>query len=100
MSHSRVKYFFGSIVLSFLACKNPEKKNETVFSGIKKDTTIKYAKRFAISSGKNLTVVYLFGNRSNYDTTATYIIYSDSNAFINVPKGAHRVKSPCKKLQL
>ena len=79
-------------------CKGPSEKKSNIFSAAKKDTTIKYAKRFSISNGKDVTYVYLFGDRNNYDTTSTFIIYSDSNALVNIPPGAQLIKSPCKKI--
>lgn len=98
MQFNFIKYVFGIVFLIFISCGTSTKKSAIAFSDLKKDTTIKYAKRFSIARNKDLTVVYLFGNRSNFDTTATYVIYKDSSSITNVSKNATLVRSPCKNI--
>lgn len=81
-----------------IGCHQPTEKPNTINSVPKKDTSIKYAKRFAISRDKDLTFIYLFGNRSNFDTTAIYLVYKDSSLIKNFPKTITLVKSPCKRI--
>lgn len=86
-------------MLFLYSCKNENKQSETVFSGLRNDTTIRYAKRFAIASNARVTVVYLFGNRQNFDTTSTFLIYKDS--VIHSKKTAKHVfelQLPCKNI--
>lgn len=80
-----------------LACQNPSSKRP-VDSSIQKDTSIKYAKRFSISSNSETTIVYLFGDRSNFDTTATYIISKNLSNNNPSTKNVYHIKSPCKKI--
>lgn len=63
-----------------------------------KGTGLGYAKRFAISKTGNYTLVYLFGNKNNYDTTTTFIVYTDSIDLPGLSKKIIPVKSPCLKI--
>ncbi|MDP3556372.1 MAG: ABC transporter substrate-binding protein [Bacteroidota bacterium] len=63
-----------------------------------KDTSIRYAKRFAISRNTDATMLYLFGNKDNFDTTATYLIYTDSSSIQNISKNITLVKTPCNNI--
>lgn len=63
-----------------------------------KGTGLGYAKRFAISKAGNCTLVYLFGNKNNYDTTTTFIVYTDSIDLPRLSKKIIPVKSPCLKI--
>lgn len=80
-----------------MACQNPSSQR-LADPSIQKDTSIKYAKRFSISSNNETTIIYLFGDRSNFDTTATYVI--SKNLSNNKPssKNVFYIKSPCKKI--
>lgn len=89
--------FFGAC--SFLFCCHQPKENDAAkTSHLKKDTSIKYAKRFAISKNKDLTYIYLFGNKTNFDTTAIYLIYKDPTLIKNISKAIVPVKSPCEHI--
>jgi len=92
------KYFFGFLFLILCSCSNSIEKAIADFSDLKTDSTIKYAKRFSIASNKDFTLVYLFGNKLNFDTTATYLIYKDSTQFTKTPKNTILVKSSCKNI--
>lgn len=93
-----LRYLPGAFLLLFAACKTPGKHSEDYFPELKKDTSIKYARRFAIADAEKYTVVYLFGNRNNYDTTATFIIYPDSAPLPPAEKTISQIKIPCKKI--
>ncbi|MDO9000108.1 MAG: ABC transporter substrate-binding protein [Bacteroidota bacterium] len=96
-----VKFFKNIIcvlILLLLGCKTSNDNKEKAAITLTKDTSIKYAKRFAIASNNNITMLYLFGNKDNFDTTATYIVYADSSAIENIPKNITAVKSPCKNI--
>lgn len=80
------------------SCHEPAEKKTTEPDGLKKQSQLKYAKRFALRKEKDYTLLYLFGNRSNYDTTATYLIYRDSLVPAQDSKSKVLVKSPCKKI--
>ncbi len=93
-----LKYFVASVFLIVISCAGPTERSTDLFSDLKKDTSIKYAKRFSISRNKDLTLIYLFGNKENFDTTATYLICKDPSAIKNVAKNITLIKSPCKKI--
>ncbi|WP_317899311.1 ABC transporter substrate-binding protein [Aurantibacillus circumpalustris] len=91
-------FFFLIIFLALFGCKNSSnvKENETV--QVKNNSNIKYAKRFAIRKENNYCFVYLFGNRQNYDTTSTFVIYTntiDPNLF---SRKEILIKSPSKRI--
>lgn len=92
------KYFLGILCIVICGCTNFIEQTETLLPGLKTDSTLKYAKRFSIAQNENFTIVYLFGNKSNFDTTATYLIYKDSSNLKNTPNKCVLVKSPCKKI--
>ena len=93
---------FNTLLATFwlflFGCSEQKEKTAAFSSGLKKDSSIKYAKRFAILCNKDLTLIYLFGNKSNYDTTAAYLIYKDSTLIKNAPKNFILIKSPCNKI--
>lgn len=72
--------------------------NHNAFGELKRDTAIRYAKRFSISENEKLRVVYLFGNRNINDTTCTYIFLKDSSANISLPRNSFVFRSSCKKI--
>lgn len=98
MKYNILKYLFFGIFFVAISCSAPSVKTITPFSDLKKDTSIKYAKRFSISRNKDLTLIYLFGNKENFDTTATYLIYTDSSLIKTIPKNITLIKSPCKTI--
>jgi iron complex transport system substrate-binding protein len=91
---------FAAIFLLILsACKTPDGNKAGGLSELKKDTSIRYAKRFSIAEGKGYTMVYIFGNRKNIsDTTAAFLISEDSAKSYTVPANITIVKSPCTKI--
>ena len=81
-----------------IACHPSTENYHDSVSRSKNDTSIKYAKRFAISKNKNFTYIFVFANSSNFDTTATYLIYKDPELIKNIPKTIIPVKSPCENI--
>lgn len=94
--------FFAAI---FFSCsEKPQStsgiKKQELFSTLKKDTSVKYAKRFAVYENKTCKVLYLFGRVNINDTSATYILLKDTsvkvqeseNTFV-LEKGCHKIAS-------
>ena len=98
MKFNYLKYLSVFVFITLFSCQQPSKKSSNIFSGIKKDSTIKYAKRFSIARHKNYTLVFLFGNKQNLDTTATYLIYNNNLLIDNTPQNIITIKKPCKKI--
>ena len=59
---------------------------------------VKYAKRFTIEPFEKYTVVRVFGNRRNFDTTATYILYKHQRYLTALSLRGIPVKIPCQKI--
>lgn len=81
-----------------VSCTQPGKRKEVVFAESSSQSNIQYAKRFSIVKQGAFTLVYLFGNRANTDTTATFVLYHDSSALDQFPQKIQRIKVPCKKV--
>jgi iron complex transport system substrate-binding protein len=96
----QIGYLPGCILLLFfVACNNRSENTDVRFPELKQDTGIKYARRFAISDSKHFSVVYLFGNRNNAkDTTASYIVFSDSSSLPPLPSNMSRIRIPCRRI--
>jgi iron complex transport system substrate-binding protein len=97
MAH-KFSYSIGILFLLFISCTHRENTSQSAIQHLKKDSILKYARRFSISYAKDFTAVYLFGNKTNYDTTASFIIYSDSASVSRFSKKNVFIKSPCKKI--
>ncbi|MBX3163296.1 MAG: ABC transporter substrate-binding protein [Bacteroidetes bacterium] len=96
---SYVVKIFTLFSLFFFSCKNPETKTDFNFSDFKRDTSIRYAKRFAIARNADIALVYLFGNKTNFDTTSVFLLYKDTTLVQkNLPKKITAVKIPCTKI--
>lgn len=94
----KIVYSITLLSLLFSACTQTiEQSNKELLVSAKK-TSLRYAKRFAISKAASYTLVYLFGNKNNYDTTTTFIVYTDSIDLSQFSKKAIPVKSPCVKI--
>lgn len=89
-----------SVVLAGLqACKDPGTSSEDIQAQVVKDSSeVRYARRFAIRREKDFTLVYLFGDRRNYDTTATYVLYSNPEVARAQPVKGIYLKSPCTRI--
>lgn len=84
-------------VLQYSCGNSPEKKGEVIVE-TKGLSSVHYAKRFAIVNHTDYTLVYLFGNRTNFDTTARFLIYKDEAFASKLPANTIGIKTPCKKI--
>jgi len=84
-------------VLVFGCVRQPQTR-DSVSPHLKTDTTIRYAKRFAISSNDDLTLIYIFGNHNNRDTTALFAICKDTTGIRKNKHITYVLKTPCKKI--
>lgn len=71
MRHS-LKIPFVIFCSVLLGCSTQPVKQQNLSH--KKNNSLKYAKRFAIEEQENFTWVYLFGDRSSWDTTSAFVI--------------------------
>lgn len=94
----RIVYRLALFSLLFSACTQTTEQNNQEIVVQANDKGLKYAKRFAISKADNYTLVHLFGNKKNYDTTTTFIVYTDSIDLSRFSKKLIPVKSPCLKI--
>jgi iron complex transport system substrate-binding protein len=67
-------------------------------SGMKRDSSLKYAKRFSIAENRYCKIVYLFGNLKIGDTSACFVILKDSSIRIPAAKNRHIIKGSCKRI--
>lgn len=81
-----------------VSCTQSTKKKEVIFAESNSPSNIQYAKRFSIAKQGPFTLVYLFGNRANTDTTAAFVLYHDSSGLVQFPRKIQRIKIPCKKV--
>lgn len=84
----------------FLACScgnNKPVNNAANFPILEKDTSIKYAKLFAISNSKDFKVIHFFGKANSNDTTVNYILYPSEKPVVNF-KNTCFIKVPCKRI--
>lgn len=95
MLRKSLKYF---LLLFLFSCRNSETKTDVDFLRLSQDTSIRYAKRFAIAYDKHFTLVYLFGNRNNFDTTKVFLLYRDTLSVKNLPQKITAIKIPCTKI--
>jgi iron complex transport system substrate-binding protein len=100
MRLSRLAYFFAAII--FLGCETPapekNSEKENILSGLKKDESIRYAKRFSIAKNEHCTALFLFGNLKASDTSAIFIfpnapVTEISSRVIIVPQPCKRIAS-------
>src|SRR5688572_20928802 len=61
-------------------------------------STLKYSKRFALAELENSTLVSLFGNRANHDTTESYVLARDTAGLRMKFPDKKIIKIPCKKI--
>jgi iron complex transport system substrate-binding protein len=61
------------------------------------DTSIQFAKRFAISIGTDYKIIHLFGQADTKDTTANFIVYNNLRPAIELPN-SYFIKAPCKQI--
>lgn len=82
----------------FLVSCQEESKETQKASLIYKKVPLKYAKRFSICEGENQKIIYLFGNRETQDTTAAFVLYSDSSIKIKEENNLFPVRVPVKNI--
>jgi iron complex transport system substrate-binding protein len=100
-SFMSLKYYICGLCLLFAglqACRPGGRERSAMSDSSSGEGAPRYAKRFAISEKGGETRVYVFGNRRNYDTTATFVLYRDS-----LPSGlsgqhVYPVRVPCRKV--
>jgi iron complex transport system substrate-binding protein len=103
MKLNRIRYVVLVLLAVLLnACKNNVQETKTDnlarLSGLKKDTTIKYARRFSISENEFVKVVYLFGHVDIKDTAAIYVIPKDGVLIQGNESKTFYLSSFCKKI--
>lgn len=59
-------------------------------------STIRYAKRFALEPRTGYTLVHVFGNKDNFDTTASWAVYTGKKP--TLPGGIPLLQSPCRRI--
>ena len=90
-------YFIAAYCFFLYSCNRNEESKLTL--PLKKtENSVKYSKRFTVQVNPGYTLVYIFGNKFNYDTTNVLTIYTDSSIINKLPKKGIRIKSPCKKI--
>jgi iron complex transport system substrate-binding protein len=94
----KIILFSISLVILLSGCQRYGGDGAKIFSDLQKDTSIRYAKRFAVYNGQNYKVIYLFGNKNNFDTTGIYIVTEDTSGFGKLPEHVQLVKVPCKRV--
>lgn len=89
--------FLLSPILVFCGCNTGPEKTKTTSTDQTSVRPIRYAKRFAIEHRNGYTLVAMFGNKTNFDTTASWVIYPE-NTKPTLPAGKIAIKSPCKRI--
>ena len=97
MTHNLPTYFIVAYCFFLYSCDSNEER-KLALPLTKTENSVKYSKRFTIQVNPGYTLVYIFGNKFNYDTTNVFTIYTDSSIVNKLPKKGIRVKSPCKKI--
>lgn len=84
------------LLLQTAAC-SPAKPSDKNTAEVKK-STLKYAKRFGVESFDTYTLVSVFGNRANFDTTACFVLCAGSQPINTNYKNQIQLEVPCKRL--
>lgn len=83
--------------LFLLSCGEESKETKNLSVTLNK-VPLKYAKRFSIYSGENQKIIYLFGSSESNDTTAAFVLYTDSLAKFEEGNNMFPVKVPVKNI--
>jgi len=98
----KIKYLVLIAFAGFLfACEtdhNNGNQKINLLSNLINDTSVRYAKRFAIAENNYCKVVYLFGNVNINDTSATYIILKDTSYKLKSANNTFVLNSSAKKI--
>lgn len=86
------------LLLLMTACAGPSVEQSDASGATKTKDDLRYAKRFAIRTTENYTLVSLFGNRNNYDTTCTFLLSADSTIKDKLTKNQIFIKFPCQRI--
>lgn len=62
------------------------------------DTVLRYAKRFGLQNNATYTVLTVYGNRENFDTTATFVLSRSLNFPTTAFKNQQNIQVPCKRI--
>lgn len=89
------RYYLAALLL-LIGCNRSSNHRSSQAIYQKEGAAIKYAKRFCIQQKEGYKIVSLFGDRNNYDTTSTFIVFEDST--IALPNKGIHIKSPCRKI--
>jgi iron complex transport system substrate-binding protein len=87
---------YGLIAALICAGCNPAEPGAAALTGVQKDTTVRYARRFAMAKMGTRKIIYLFGNRHNFDTTAVFVLCRSGDTAL--PAQATAIEIPCKKI--
>lgn len=96
-----MKFILYLFLLVIFSCDNTVVKNiekEYIDYPLKKDTTIRYSKRFSISENEKFKRIYLFANVDIKDTTAVYTILKNSIFKLNKNYNEFIFKTHVKKI--
>lgn len=85
---------FFSVLFIFIRCENNPGNTEPAVSA---NALVRYANHFSIQHANNRTTLYVFGNKSNRDTTSIFVLYTDSLP-PQVRKNEVAIKIPCKNI--
>ncbi len=89
--------FIFSSLLFFTSCNNSAEKVTQTSDATTIAGGTRYAKRFAIEHHTGYALVAVFGNKNNFDTTASWVVYPENSAPV-LPAGKTAVKSPCRRI--
>lgn len=92
--------FIISVLLWSCNSKDSVKTNyeSEILRDLKKNNSIKHARRFAISENEKCKVIYLFGNVNISDTTAIYILLKDTTVNLKSHDKTFVFKNRCEKI--
>ncbi len=93
-------YKISCLLLSvgFLSCTQSISTTElNTPSEVKLDTTIKYAKRFAVANGANFKELILFGKKDSHDTSSVFVLYQKDKPHLSL-KNAYYIQVPVKNI--
>lgn len=90
------------LVCGLFACKpGVEPAQQQTEQGSKNSSTnypLHFAKRFAIAVQGGDTSVYLFGNRSNWDTTAVFVLHQEAYKLVQKKYPVYFIPTPLNRL--
>lgn len=92
----RIIFLCIALALALTSCKSGSTGAEAPqLSAVVKDS-LKYAKRFAITHEKDITVLEIYGNKDDRNITSYFVLYKDKKPVYSVD--AYYVKIPVKRV--